>query len=462
MQIVTPRPVPAADLDTGALAHWLHGFTFEAIPPAVLSAAKAFILDTVAVAWAATRAAGMPGALNAVLAEGGKPLSTLWGSAERLGPGAAAFYNGALASAFDYDSFHLTVGHSDAVVVPAALAVAEAAQRDGRAVLAAYVAASELGFRLGRAISSTGGWFRTSTVGVFSASVAAAKLQDLNAAQIQHGLGIALGLASGTQQPHIERRLTKRLQPGYAARAGVYAAQLAAQGISGPHAPFDGQFGLYALYDAGDPHAAFADLGETYLLHDTGLKKFPTCACSHAAIQAALELCATHALDEAAIERIEIDLSAYANRLVGAPFSDAGDTEVTAQFSVRYAVAVALANGAFTLNDLLPEQVRSARIRALIERITLNVDARETSNMVPATVRVVTRDGVRHEHTVDRLPGERDWPLSVQERRQKAWDALVSGERGLSDAAAGALIERIDNLERVRDVAGLYEGLLSQ
>ena len=462
MQIVAPRIVPAADSNTTRLATWIHGFAYDDLPENVSQFAKGLVLDTIAVAWAANSASGMQAALDTVLAEGGASLSTLWGSPHRLGPGAAAFYNSALASALDYDSLHERGGvHSDAVVVPAALAVGETRRVDGRNLLASYVAASELNFRLGRATLSTSGWFRTSVYGVFAAAAASAKLLGLDAAQTQHALGIALSLASGTQQPNIERKLTKRLQSAFAARSGVFAAQLASRGITAPDAPFDGKFSLYALYDEGDPTQAFGDLGEVFLLTDTVLKKFPSCACTHAAIQATLDLQRDHALTPDDIEQVEVILTPYMHRLVGAPFSLDGDLEVTAQFSVQYTVATALLRGAFTAADLSPEHVRDTRVHALIAKIKVSIDEASSGRLSPATVIITAIGGRQRTGTVTALPGGLDLPLSPKELRHKAASAFATGQHALAPSKVSALIDRIENLERVRDVSKLFEGIVA-
>jgi 2-methylcitrate dehydratase PrpD len=286
MQVIAPRSVAKIPESTH-IAERLVVLDYAAIPAEVVANAKTLSLDTLAVAWAAQNAYGMQAALRVALADGGAERSNLWGSDHRVPPAAAAFYNSSLAAALDFDSLHENSGvHADAVVIPAAVAAAESVHADGRSFLAAYVAGAELMFCLGKATESTTGWFRTATYGVFGAAAAAGKLFGFDAEQLQSALGLALGQAAGTQQGHIERKLSKRVQSALSARGGVFAAQLAEQGISGPEHPFDGQFGLFALYDIGNPSGAFADLGSKFLLPLTVRKKFPSCGCTHAAIEA--------------------------------------------------------------------------------------------------------------------------------------------------------------------------------
>lgn len=443
--------------DTGPLSAWIAALRYEDLPAAVVASVKASLLDTLAVAFAARDAAGMAAVRRAVLEDGGAPQSALWGLAQHAPAAVAAFHNGSLAAALDYDSLHEHTSHADAVVLPAALAVAEAAGASGRDLLVASAAGTELVYRLGRAAQPTRGWFRTSVYGVFGAAAAAARLWQLDSPQTQAALGLALGQAAGTQQGHIERRLSKRLQSALAARGGVESARLARLGISGPLQPFEGRFGLYALYDAGSAADAFDDLGRSWLLPQVSFKKYPSCGCAHAATEAAVRLAQPSRFDADAIERVEVLITPYMDRLVGAPYSTEGDAEVTGQFCAQYAVAAALARGRFTLADIEPAAVHDGQLRPLIERVRVVVDTEATGRMGPATVRVWLRNGQALQHTVQALPGDASNPLDAAQREAKARDALRHG--GLSDPAAQTLIDRVQKLDTLPRAGALLEGL---
>jgi 2-methylcitrate dehydratase PrpD len=451
MQVLEPRAV-APLADAADLYDRLLGMRSESLPSAVVASAKLLILDTIAVAWAAQSASGMLGIRELTLADGGAELSTLWGSGERVPPGAAAFCNGSLASALDFDSLHAGGGvHADAVVVPAAFAVGEQARVSGREFIAAYVAGAELTIRLGLATRSTTGWFRTATYGVFGAAVAAAKLLRLDRAELCSALGIALGQAAGTQQSHIERKLSKRIQAGLSARAGVQSAQLAKRGITGPEKFLDGKFGLFALYDDGDPSAAFATLGETFHLPTTSLKKFPACGCAHAAIEAALRIATVQKIVPDAVKSVEVTITPYMNRLVGGAFSPDGDPEVTGQFCIAYAVAATLANRRFTPAEIAPTAVLDLGLRPLLAKLSVRVDQTATSRMIPARVRVEMNDGRSFSQTIADLPGSGEAPLSADELRSKALSCL-----GQFGGRAERIITAIDRLEEIDDMNRIF------
>ena len=58
-------------------------------------------------------------------------------------------------------------------------------------------------------------------------------------------------------------------------RAGIFAAQLAQQGMTGPYEPFDGSEGLWAkMLD--QPVRVEGGWGEPYSINETSLKFFPS------------------------------------------------------------------------------------------------------------------------------------------------------------------------------------------
>ena len=219
----------------------------------------------------------------------------------RQAAGAACrFYQQRSGAALDYDGMRATERgsvHADSVVLPAALAVAEREHASGRDFLAALVLGNDVVTRLGAAsLLPHKGWYHTSIYGVFGAAAAAARLLRLDREQTCHAFGIALSQTAATQLPNISHSLAKRFSSAFAAHAGVFSALLAARGITAPREAFEGKFGFYNLYQNGDPADLFAGLGVDYPHVETAIKKYPSCACNHTAIEAALALVREHAL----------------------------------------------------------------------------------------------------------------------------------------------------------------------
>lgn len=442
------------------LARHSAALRFEALPAEVVQAVCLSVLDTLAVAWAGLDASGVPAVRALAQEQGGRADSRLWASPTRLPASEAAFANGVAAAALDFDALHTggTV-HADIVALPALLAVAERQQASGRDFVTAYAIAQDLIARLGLAAPGHSGWFYTSVHGVFGAAAGAARLLGLPAEGIRHAIGLALPQAGGTQQPMLEKSQTKRLQSAFAARAAVHAALLAERGLQGPVQALDGRFGAFALYEAADAAQVLEGLGERWENTGVGFKKYPNCGCAHAPLEAALQLVHAHRIAADQVQAVRVVLTPYAHRLVGAPYApDAPDAqpEVSAQFSVQYAIATALLRGRFTLDDIAPAQALAPEALALAQRVVVEIDATQTGRMGPATVEIATATG-RHSATVLHMPGDAAQPLTEQEVIAKARDAFARGPQPLSDEAAERLIGRVLEIDALAQIGTLWD-----
>lgn len=445
-------------LDARPLAAWVAGLRYEDLPPEAVAQAKRLLLDTLAVAWAGSSADGVGQLRGLALAQGGAAEAGLWVHGERVPAAQAALVNGVMAAALDFDSVHDTATvHADAVVLPAVLALAERERLDGRAFLAAYVAGDELLVRLGLAVQTHPGWFYTSVLGVFAAAAASARALRLDAGGVLAAMGVALSRAAGTQQALVERSLTKRMQSAFAARDGVEAALFAGAGITAPAELFGGKCGFETLYTGLDADAVLSGLGSDYRFAALTLKKYASCFCNHAAIEATLALVQRHGLKAADVTAATVRLSPFMARLVGAPFEPGDNPQVAAQFSVQYSVASVLSRGRFAVEDIQPAAVADATVGALARSVQMDVDPAHTGKFVPATVTVQTRSGGEYTATASELPGTPGRPMSAAELHDKAMACLQGGARPMAKGAAGRLIAQIDRLEDLRDMTQLWE-----
>ncbi len=440
------------------LARHVAATAWTDLPADAIAASKRLGLDTLAVALAGANAPGVPAVQALLLEEGGAPESTLWFTGHRLPARAAAFINSTAAAALDYDGMRATERgsvHADSVVLPAALAIAEREHCSGRDFLTALVIGNDLVTRLGAAsLLPHKGWYLTSIYGIFGATAAAAKLLGLDAAATAHAFGIALSQASCTQLPNIERNLTKRLSSSFAAAGGVSSALLAAAGITAPREAFEGKFGFYRLYQEGDAEALFAGLGREYPHVGTAIKKYPSCACNHTAIEAALQLVREFGLTAADATRIEVTISPYVDRLVGAAFDPGPDPQVTAQFSVQYSVACPLLRGRFGVADIEPEAVLQADIGALARRVTVHVDP-AWNNSRAATVRIASKKHGALERHIPHIPGTPEFPLTDQDLHDKVSDCLGAA-KGSAAKSAAEVVSAWNAVEACPDMAGFW------
>ncbi len=448
--------MPAATPSTTErIAQEMHGWQGETLPGAVRTHARQLLMDTLLVAWAGAGASGMAGVRAWIRAEGGRADSTAWGFGDRLPAGSATFLNALSAAALDFDSLNRSV-HPDCVVIPAALAIAERQHASGSQFLAAFVAGSELICRLARAsVGESRGWSHSPTYGVFGAAIATAKLLEFEPDTMAMALGVCLSQVAGTQQANVEQVLTKRMQPALAARGGVFAALAAQAGVTGPRQAFEGRFGLWNMVQACDPQRLMAGLGQEFALLETGLKKYPVCACSHAAMESCDTLLRAHGIGADDIEEMEATISPFMHRLVGTPFEPSGNIEVTAQFSIQYALAAIALFRRLGIAELGEDAVLDPKIRALAHRVKVTIDPANTHNLAPATVRLRLRDGRVLAHTTLAMPGDMSSPLSDVDVETKLRACAAAGLRRLSDREVAALQSAVEGIEAMRDVSEL-------
>src|SRR6185503_537913 len=203
---------------------------------------------------------------------------------------------GAAAHALDFDDQHDPARvHTSCVTLPALLAAAEdRGGIPGTQFLLAMAIGAELHARLGLACyNSLGkGWHPTMIFGTLSASLGAGRLLGLDAAGLANALGLAFHQTSGSAQSMRDGVLSKRIGAGFAARAAVLGAFLAADGITGTRRTLEGNAGLFALYERDEvrPELLFDGLGRNWRILEYSFKPYPCCRCNHTAIDLGIGL----------------------------------------------------------------------------------------------------------------------------------------------------------------------------
>src|SRR3569833_1339930 len=250
--------------------------------------------------------------------------STVFGDSKTWTPAVAALLNGALGHSLDFDDTHADASlHPSAPVVPAALAVGEMVGASGREVLTAIVAGYEVCCRLGNALDPTShyarGFHPTATAGTYGAAAAASKLFGLSEQQIIYAFGVSGSQAAGSLQFLVNGAWNKRYQDGAAAMNGVLAATLARNDFVGATESVEGKHGLLAGYtDDAHPDKATAGLGKTYETLKIGVKPYPSCRYTLAALDALLALRREHYLTPDLVKRVEVGLHRSGITLTGA------------------------------------------------------------------------------------------------------------------------------------------------
>jgi len=445
--------------ETATLAAYVADLKFEQIPEEVRERAKVLTLDFLGSAIRARRdAESTPSLLKTIQAlaldAGGE--STVFGDSKTWTPAVAALLNGALGHSLDFDDTHADSSlHPSAPVVPAAFAVGELVGASGREVLTAIVAGYEVCCRLGQALDPTShygrGFHPTATAGTYGAAAAAAKLFGCSKEQIVAAFGVSGSQAAGSLQFLVNGGWNKRYQVGAAAMNGVIAATLARNDFVGATESVEGKHGLLAGYtDAAHPDKATAGLGKIYETMKIGVKPYPSCRYTHAALDALIAMRREHNLTPDQIRRVEIGLHRNGITLTGDAATKRHPTSVVGgQFSMFFTGAVALDQGRFGWDDY--DRLGDAAVDELADKFdVVQDDSLEIGRTHPfaARVRITTDEGV-HERTHDDPSGE---PNSFPDAAATAQKFLALARpvlNGRADQLADAILslERFDRVE---------------
>jgi 2-methylcitrate dehydratase PrpD len=405
------------------LSHFVHDFDLNKVPDEVQQYALHLILDATGIAYASTQYDFSKTGLKALrlFEEPGNHI--VLGTGEKMSYRDAALANGLLIHGLDFDDTHVAgVVHMTSAVWPCVLAVAEKQNSTGEEMLAAYIAGMEVGARLGMVAK---GAFHQ--VGHHPTGLVAAKLMKLSADEMTMAQGIALSMASGNFEFLEDGAWTKRYHPGWAAVSGIMAATFAKAGYIGPSLPYEGRFGLYKSHLIGlepgcDYDLATTNLNTVWEVMNVGIKPYPSCHFTHAAIDATLILTKEHQLTVDQIESIKALVPEEVVKTVCEPLDtkQSPTCAYDAQFSVPYLVAVALVRHDFTLADLEEKPLADPIVAALAKKVSYEVDPKSGfPTYYSGEVHITLKDGRILKHREHKNRGCFDRPLSSDEIAKK-------------------------------------------
>jgi 2-methylcitrate dehydratase PrpD len=441
------------------------------VEPEILQDARRRTTDIIGIALAASRMEPARIVGGVIEGWGGEEQAGVIGRGERYPAASAALMNGTLAHSLDYDDTHLpSVLHPSAAVVPAALAAAETSGATGRDLLAAIAAGDELVVRvgmagydpaLGNSIFFEKGLHATSIAGTLGAALAAAMLYGLGEEEISHAVAISTSMGAGIIEANRTGGTIKRIHCGWAAHAGVTAAELAVHGLTGPPTAFEGRFGFLRAYldDRADAEALTRGLGESWEVTRTFFKPYPANHFTHAGIDAAITL-REEGLDIGEIDEIELGVASPVLRTIARPEDEKArpKTGYAAQFSGPFTVATALVGGGglgVSLDDFTDEDVDDPVKLDLASRVRCFADEecnRIFPNQFPAVLRVRLKSGEVREARVSRNRGGPENPLSDEELEVKF---RTNAGRVLAEQRVEALESALQALEGSDSVGGV-------
>ncbi|WP_316226028.1 MmgE/PrpD family protein [Bradyrhizobium sp. SZCCHNS3052] len=444
--------------ETATLAAYVAELKYDDIPPEVLDRAKVLTLDFLGSAIRARREAESTPSVVKMLAAlklDAAGEATVFGDDRTWTPAVAALLNGTMGHSLDFDDTHADSSlHPSGPVVPAAFAVGEMVGASGREVLTAIVAGYEVCCRLGNALDPTShyarGFHPTATAGTYGAAAAAGKLFGLSEQQLIYAFGVSGSQAAGSLQFLVNGAWNKRYQVGASAMNGVIAATLAKNDFVGAIESVEGKHGLLVGYTDTPHHdKAVAGLGSTYETMKIGVKPYPSCRYTHAAIDAIIALRREHNLTPDQVKRVEIGLHRNGITLTGDAATKRHPTSIVGgQFSMFFTGALALDQGRFGWDDYT--RLGDAAINALADKFDVVQDDKleiGRSHPFGARVTITTADGV-HERLHDDPSGE---PTSFP-TAQAMSDKFLTLARPVLSSRAQSFADAILSLERFERV----------
>ncbi|MFW6125733.1 MAG: MmgE/PrpD family protein [Chloroflexota bacterium] len=444
---------------TDELARFIVESSFDGMPTQATETAKRAILDCFGVTLAG--AATPEGAIMRTFVDevGGHPKSTVIGSGTRTSPPWAAFANGTMGHAEDFDdSAYPMLGHPRIPVLPAVLALGEPRRGAGRDVLEAYIVGFEVESKLGRALIPSGhyqrGWHATGTLGTMGAAAASAKMLGLDRQQTKMALGIAASQVSGIRQNF--GTMTKPFHAGHAARSGVVAAMLAEKGFTAHDSIIEEQLGFCNVFKGDTPYNPSditSGLGETFEIVDSGIafKLYPSCHETHDAINSALELRRQYALRPDDMKSVDYTVSELIQTVA---FYTEPTTGLQGKFSIEYCIARALHDGRVALDDFTNGKVNEPDVRQTMKKIRRHLDP-SIRGLSGTEMVIKLTDGreVRYRSS-EILKGFPQQPLSPEELQAKYSNCarLVLPAEHVERS-----LRLLESLDRVEDITELME-----
>ena len=448
--MATPPPV------TDTLARFVAETDYSAISDTALSNAKMHLLDTVGAGLAAVSTPVAAIAFDYCKRTGHSQEASIWGTSEKASAPMAAFTNGLLAHALDFDDWdaYLRAGHPSSVITAAALAIGESIGASGKDLLKAYVFGIEVLTQLaaGTPELHKRGFHSTPVWGSIGAVIASTSLLKLDGEKIKAALGVAAPGAAGIQRQ--QGSMVKPFHAGNAARNGVEAALLAQQSftadqniIEAPRGFCDTFFGPGTC----DYEKMLTGIGQPYFLESPGLglKMHPCSAPQFLAADGALQLKREHGVHFGDVEKIEVSIPPIRYQR---HFHPEVKTGLRGKFAINYVVALGVLEGKLDNDSFTDAKANDPLVQQALRKVHVIIDDSipEPGTYCPVTIEL--RNGERLTHTGRVAKGHPKNPMSEGEILAKFRDnvkGIISAER------SEQLIAAVRNLEGIGDLRNL-------
>jgi 2-methylcitrate dehydratase PrpD len=442
---------------------------FENFDDRDLEYAKNRVIDTVGCLIGGAKDAGNPEIIKLVRGWGGKEEATILIHGGKVPAQNAAMVNSIMARSFDFGAVSATYedrsvpSHLSETTVMTAISMGEMKKINGKELLCSLIVGDDIATRVLLAGSGSGlitGWDRIGPVDPLAAVAIAGRILGLNYKQMKNAFGIALNTLAGSFDVIQDTTTSFKLVNGLSARSGIFSAELAKAGWTGPDDALLGKNGFYQLYAGGCayPEVLTENLGKKYY-GDGVFKPYPSCRGTHAAIDCALALVNKYGIESPDIKEVTISIPAnMEGNILALDFKIGDFPHADAIFSNQYCVAMALLKKSVRPEHFTEESIRDPRINAFIKKVKLSAEL--PSSLEEARVRVTLQDGreFTEETRFARGDGTRN-PISKEELLAK-FRLNVDYSRTITGENAEKLLTLLENLEELDNVNRLVQLLV--
>lgn len=439
---------------------------YEDIPSVALEEAKRFLLDSVGCAFSALDNKDTQAAYNYIQDLGGKEQATIIGWGIKTNLPQATLMNSLLIRALDYNDIYWEQDPSHpSDIIPAVLSTGEFMKKDGKEMLIGIIIAYELEMRLCLAAFPGVreiGWHHATLTQLVS-PVVAGRMLGLNEEEIVAAMGIS-GSSHFTLGGVVAGHLTnmKNAADPLAVEAGVRAALLASKGYTGPVEVFEGKEGLFEVLDKvkWDRNILTKGLGDSFLINQCGYKAFPTEALTHQPITAVLEVMKENKLDPEEVKEVLVETTTRGADILSDPSKYKPTTKETADHSLPYCIAVAVAKGNVLPSDFEEDALRDPLVWSLLDKIKVVANP-EIDLLFPkikrAIVTIKTSKG-EYKKQEDFAKGQPERPLSEEELISKF---KANAEKKVSSSKMEDIVKATQELENINKTEDYMKLLVS-
>ena len=448
------------DRTTEMLSSYACNLSYEDLPPEVIHQVKRTVADTLGCA------------VGGYLSEPAKVARKLAGEITSSTPSRilgtndyssldmAGFANGVMVRYLDCnDSYFSPGGGHPSDMIPAALAVADSVEADGKTLITAIALAYEAFCRIADQVPDN--QWDQGVLSVIGAACAAGKVLGLDEEQMGHAISLAV-------VPNVPLRVTrmgelsmwKGCAAAAATRSGIFAAQLAAEGMTGPFEPFEGRKGLWEQA-IGYPVqiAAFGGGDEPFRIVDTIFKFYPSQIHTQAPIDLAIQLHEKVQPDDIASIKVQSYGSAVSSASTEPEKWDP-KTRETADHSIPFLTAVGLRDGAVTPATFAPDRIADAGLRTIINKMRIDENPEFTERypeQYNCRIEVIKSNGQTEVASTSYPKGHGKNPLSDAEVDAK-FRRLACPT--VTEQQCEQALELIWSLENLPNLRGIFDSLV--